>query len=259
MLFDLRGRGRRRVVQFVYLGLALLFGVGFIGFGVGVGGGSGGLLNFLSEEKNNGTASFASQIKKQQDILKKHPNDAAAWAALVSAQLHEAGGESNYESATAKFTSKGKELLGTIAVSWSHYLAVDSKPSPELAERMVTVFSEEGLNQPAQAVQALQIFLPSKPPSAALYGELAQFSYKAKNTREGDLASAKAVSLAPKAQRATLKKELEEIKKNPSVSPSEAAAATPTPTNTVKVGGKTYTVKHSSPTPAKPTPKSAKK
>ena len=31
MLFDLRGRGRRRTVQVIYIGLALLFGVGFVG------------------------------------------------------------------------------------------------------------------------------------------------------------------------------------------------------------------------------------
>ena len=35
MLFDLRGRGRRRAVRVIYMGLALLFGVGFVGFGVG--------------------------------------------------------------------------------------------------------------------------------------------------------------------------------------------------------------------------------
>ena len=32
MLFDLRGRGRRRVVQVVYLGLALLLGGGLVLF-----------------------------------------------------------------------------------------------------------------------------------------------------------------------------------------------------------------------------------
>ena len=35
MLFDLRGRGRRRTVQAIYLGLAILLGGGLIFFGVG--------------------------------------------------------------------------------------------------------------------------------------------------------------------------------------------------------------------------------
>ncbi len=39
MLFDLRSRGRRRTVQFVYLGLAILLGGGLVLFGVGAGNG----------------------------------------------------------------------------------------------------------------------------------------------------------------------------------------------------------------------------
>jgi len=39
MLFDLRGRGRRRTVQVIYGGLALLMGSGLVLFGVGSFGG----------------------------------------------------------------------------------------------------------------------------------------------------------------------------------------------------------------------------
>jgi hypothetical protein len=46
MLFDLRSRGRRRTVQAVYLGLAVLMGGGLILFGVGTGSGIGVLLKF---------------------------------------------------------------------------------------------------------------------------------------------------------------------------------------------------------------------
>ena len=44
MLFDLRGRGRRRAVQAIYLGLAILMGGGLVLFGIG-GATSGGLLD----------------------------------------------------------------------------------------------------------------------------------------------------------------------------------------------------------------------
>ena len=37
MLFDLRGRHRRRAVKVIYIGLALLIGVGLVGFGIGGG------------------------------------------------------------------------------------------------------------------------------------------------------------------------------------------------------------------------------
>ena len=43
MLFDLRSGGRRRTVKVVYLGLALLMFVGFVGFGIGSSGLGGGI------------------------------------------------------------------------------------------------------------------------------------------------------------------------------------------------------------------------
>jgi len=43
MLFDLRSGGRRRTVKVVYLGLAVLMFVGFVGFGVGSSGLGGGI------------------------------------------------------------------------------------------------------------------------------------------------------------------------------------------------------------------------
>ena len=254
MLFDLRGRGRRRTVRIIYSLLALIFLIGFVGFGVGgVGGGGGGLLNFLGEEKETGGSSFAGQIETQRKILSKHPNDASAWAALASAQLHEGSNEAYVEASTGKFTSKGKELLGEIANSWSHYVAIESKPSPELAQRMLVVFAEEGLNEPAKEVEVLQIVIASKPQSAALYGELANFAYQAKNTGLGDLAAKKAVSLTPPAQRAKVVAELARIKGNPTGNPANETftGTTNGKVYTVKVGAKGQgTVLKTSPAPA---------
>jgi hypothetical protein len=225
MLFDLRGRGRRRTVQVIYIGLALLFLVGFVGLGVGVGGGGGGILNAFTGESGAPKASFAGQVKKYQKLVATQPKDLSAWEGLINAQLHEAGGESSISN--GKLTSKGKELFSDVAQSWNSYLALNPpKPNPKLAKEMVRVFDEEGLNQPAATVQVLQIVVASEPQSAALFGTLAEYAYKANNDRQGDLAAAKAVSLAPASQRARLKKELAELKK------SAAAAATTTSTGT---------------------------
>jgi hypothetical protein len=225
MLFDLRGRGRRRTVQVIYVGLAILFGVGFIGLGVGVGSGGGGILNALTGESGPAKASFAGQVKKYQKLVIAQPKNLSAWEGLVNAQLHEAGGESYVSNGT--LTSKGKELYSQVARSWNRYLALNPpKPSPKLAKEMVRIFDEEGLNEPAAAVQVLQIVVASEPQSAALFGALAQYSYKAKNTRQGDLAAAKAVSLAPASERARLKKELAELKKSSATSTSSTASST---------------------------------
>jgi hypothetical protein len=244
MLFDLRGRGRRRTVQVIYLGLALLFLVGFIGFGVGVGGGGGGILSALTGEKSSNGASFSNQVDAALRRTRHDPRDAAAWAALVEAQLHQAGSGEYYEQAGEKYTAKGRELLNELARSWNTYLTLEPhNPSVSLAKQMAErVFVEQALNQPAQAAQATQIIIAAEPTSERWYGYLAKFAYQAHNTREGDLASAKTVSLAPASTRTRIKKELEEIKSNPNATPGSSSTI-PQGTYTTTQGGKTYTVK----------------
>lgn len=231
MLFDLRGKHRRRLVKVIYVGLALLVGGGLVLFGVGTGGG-GGILNAATENKGAGGTSFASQIKKYEKTLKTQPRNVAAWEKLTLAQLHEAGGEAYVNASTGAPTAKGKELFSKASRSWESYLAQNPpKPSSELAKLMLRVYGAEGLNQPAAAVQVLQLVVAAEPKSISFYAQLAEYAYKAKNTRVGDLATAKAVSLAPAAQRAGLKKELETIKKGP-----EGQAFTTTTNGTTYTG-----------------------
>jgi hypothetical protein len=217
MLFDLRGRHRRRAVKVIYIGLALLIGGGLVLFGVGTGGGGGGgLLNVAGENEGSGGASFADEIKKYEKTLKTQPKNVAAWEKLTKAQLHEAGGEAYVNATTGQPTAKGKELFSKASRSWESYLALNPpKPSTELAKLMVRVYGAEGLNQPASAVQVLQLVVAAEPKNASFYAALAEYAYKAKNARVGDLASTKAVALAPSAQRTRVKTELEAVKKNP--------------------------------------------
>jgi hypothetical protein len=137
---------------------------------------------------------------------------------------------------TGTLTSKGRELYTQIASSWNRYIALNpARPNPEVAQQMVTVFGEEGLNQPTEAVKVLQLVVAARPESASLFAALATYAYKAHNVSVGDLASEKAVSLAPAAQRARLKTELAELKKHPNPA-TEGTTAT-------AANGKTYTVK----------------
>lgn len=217
MLFDLRGRHRRRAVKFIYVGLALLIGGGLILFGVGAGTGGGGLLNAATENEGSSSSSFASQIKKYEKQTKANPSNLKAWEQLAKAQLHEAGGEAYVNPQTGVATAKGKELFAHASRSWERYIALNPpKPSLELAKLMLQVYGAEGLNQPASAVQVLQIVVAAEPNSASYYAALAEYAYKAKNTRVGDLATTKAVALAPPADRKRVKSELETVKKGPS-------------------------------------------
>src|SRR5436305_12820839 len=122
MLFDLRGRGRRRTVQTVYIGLALLLGVGLIGFGIGGGFGGGGLLNAASNNEGSGGTSYASQIKRLQKLTGQQPNNIGAWERLTSAQLHEAGGEAYVGNGGT--AAKGRELNSQTTDSRGSFIAL---------------------------------------------------------------------------------------------------------------------------------------
>jgi hypothetical protein len=222
MLFDLRGRGRRRIVGVVYVGLALLIGVGLVGFGIGGGGGGGGILNAGNNSEGSGGASFAKQ-----------PNNTSAWENLSKNLLHEAGNE-GYVTSTGAPTGKGKELYKRASQAWLSYLALNPPhPNPELAQLVFRIYGEEGLNEPANAVAALQIVV-LKRANSAYYSQLAIYAFKAKNIRVGDLASSKAVELAPASEQTRLKTELAEVKANPSGSGQ---------TYTTTTNGKTFAVK----------------
>jgi len=214
MLFDLRGRHRRRLVKVIYIGLAVLIGVGLVGFGVGGGLGSGGLFTAATNNEGSSGASHKSAIKRYKKLTVVQPKNISAWENLTKELLHEAGNEEYVTS--AGLTSKGKEIFNETAQAWASYLALNPpKPNVTLAQQMATVFGEGGLNEPAQAVQVLQIIVAARPTSAALYGQLAQYAYKAHNVSVGDLASAKAVELAPAAERARVKSELADVKADP--------------------------------------------
>src|SRR5205085_807545 len=104
MLFDLRSRGRRRTVQAVYLGLAILMGGGLVLFGVGAGNGLGGLLNAFT---GNGSSSGQKQVVSQQEKAalrqtRQSPSNPAGWAALVQARWTSAGQGNNFNTNTGQ-------------------------------------------------------------------------------------------------------------------------------------------------------------
>ena len=82
MLFDLRGRGKRRTIQAIYLFLAILLGGGLVFFGIGGGGSGGGLLNAVGQNGGGGSNSFQASATAAEKRVALAPTDAAAWAAV---------------------------------------------------------------------------------------------------------------------------------------------------------------------------------
>ncbi|MDE3070050.1 MAG: hypothetical protein KGJ43_04920 [Acidobacteriota bacterium] len=225
MLFDLKSAGRRRTVKVVYAGLIGLFLFTFIFIGVGTGL-NGGLNFFESINKNSGGGSYGGQVEKAEKRTKREPQSAAAWAALIQAQLRESSGSEFSNQNQVGFTKQGKKLIAKIQRSWERYLTLEPKnPSVELAKRMLTVLGEEGLDQPAAAVAALEIVVAAEPNNKASYAQLAEYAYQAGNKRQGDLAAERALALAPKDERARLKGELAALKKNGGHASSSAGSS----------------------------------
>jgi hypothetical protein len=212
MLFDLRGRGRRRSVQAIYLMLAVLMGGGLVFFGIG-GNTSGGLLDAFKNDTQSGADIFKARLKSADKRVRLHPHDAAAWNNLARVRYQAAGAGDGYDQATSSFTEKGKKELIGVARAWDRYLTLDpKKPDASTALLMVQAFGPTGLGDADKAVAAMEVVVDQREPSAGLYGQYAQLAYAAGQTRKGDLAAKKAVSLAPKDQREQVKSALDAAK-----------------------------------------------
>jgi hypothetical protein len=237
MLFDLRSRGRRRTVQVIYLGLALVMGGGLILFGVGAGNGFGGILNAFNGSGNGGAQKqVVSQEQKQaQAKIKLDPNNPAGWSALVSAEYAEAQQGSNFNTATSAYTASGKAELQKAMNAWQRYLTLTKKPDPDLA--VLAARAYDGMAQFKNEVTAWQVVTQANPTVPTYYEDLAVAAYQAKNLNLGDLAASKAVSLSPKTTRLEVKNQLKQLRAQ--VAPASATPTTTTSTTTTSSASKT--------------------
>jgi predicted Zn-dependent protease len=220
MLFDLRSRGRRRTVQGVYLGLAILMGGGLVLFGVGAGNGLGGLLNAFTGNGSGGNQKqvVSQQVKAALRQTQLNPSDPAAWAAMVSARWTSAGQGSNFDTNTSQFTASGKKELNGAVQAWQRYLKLTNKPDPNTA--IIASRAYLALGNYAGQAGAWEIYATANPTQPKGFECLAAAAYAAKQTRKGDLATAKALALLPKSQRLATKQTLEQAKTNPQVAQS---------------------------------------
>jgi hypothetical protein len=216
MLFDLRSRGRRRTVQVVYLGLAVVFGLGLVLFGVGTGSG-GGLLNAFTGNGsgNNQNSAISQQEKTALKETKANPANPKAWADLVNARWQSANAQSQLTTAGTQFTSKGKQELAGTTQAWTKYQGLTKSPDQDLAILAARAYAF--LGQYGNAADTWETEINGSPNEAKGYACLAMNAYAAKQTRKGDLAKAKALSLTAKAARKQLTSTLDAAKTEPTV------------------------------------------
>jgi hypothetical protein len=213
MLFDLRGR-RRRAVQATYLLLAVLMGGGLVLFGIG-GDVSGGLFDAFSDRSGGGNGNDA--IEERVDRLEKrvsaNPGNTAALQELVRDYYGLA--TTQQESSGAAFPDEAKDELRKAGSAWQRYVdAVEGKPNPDTATYALRVYDVGALNQPKEAQEAAAIIAEAANDSSS-YLQLVAYASLARDTRTADLATQKAVDLAPKDQRKTVKQQAEQLKQAP--------------------------------------------
>ena len=212
MLFDLQGK-RRRVVQVVYLGLAVLMGGGLVLFGIG-GDVSGGLFDAFSDRSDggNGNSLIQKRVEKNEDRVKVNPRSEAARKALV---------RDYFQLATAQVTDtqggypdEAKDELRKAAANWKAYLALESKnPDTSLARLMLQVYDPTALAKPKDALEVARL-IAEKEEKPQAYLSLVQYAALAGDTRVADLAGQKAVDLAPKAQRKAVRAQVKQLKQS---------------------------------------------
>jgi hypothetical protein len=215
MLFDLRGRGRRRTVQVIYLSLAILMGGGLVLFGIG-GNTSGGLFDAINGGGGDGggNSNVDAAVQKRVDSFERrvrtNPQDEAAFVSLAKLRFQVANTGENFNQTQQAFTTKGLQQLRQASSAWERYLALEpKKPDVQTANLMVQAYGQAGLKQYDKAVQALEIGIDQREESAGLYANLAVLASGASQTRKSELAEKKAIALAPKAQRKQLKSDID--------------------------------------------------
>jgi hypothetical protein len=213
MLFDLRGRGRRRTVQAIYLTLALLMGGGLVLFGIGSDAGQGGLVDaFTGGGGGSGNDQVDDLVERAEERARTNPRDPAAFAALAQARYQAANTGDRIDQATGGYTTEGREALTGSVQAWQrHVQLAGDRPDPSVAAVITNAY--EALGQFGQAANAWGVVATSREDAGAgEFVRLAQLYYRAGDTRQGDLAADRAVDAAPRAQRRTVRRNLQQLK-----------------------------------------------
>jgi hypothetical protein len=143
VLFDLQSPGRRRVIKVVYATLAVLFFIGFVGFGVGTEFGGGGLADIFTGGGSDAEENpFEDEISKAEETLQANPKDQAALLALTKAHVATASTRADVdeESGVAVPNSEAGEESAKAVDAWTRYVKVAKNPDPATAGQIANAY-----------------------------------------------------------------------------------------------------------------------
>ena len=229
MLFDLKGK-RRRVVQGVYLMLAVVLGGGLVLFGIG-GDAPGGLLDAFRGEGGEDISARAKDLRDEaKDADKRaasNPRDAALRAAVAKAWYDAARSQADPD--TGVFGEEAKNDLEKADEAWRTYISLEPKRiDVDVAERMTRAYGPTGLNKPDEAATVAELVTEAEP-TTENYLRLTAAASAAGQTQKAENAGRKAIDTAPKAERKQVKEAVEAAKAQAEAGGAGGAGGGPAP------------------------------
>ena len=232
MLFDLQSPGRRRVIKVVYATLAVLFFVGFVGFGVGNNVGGGGILDAITGGGGGGDDNpFEDEINSAEEKIQTNPKDEKAYLDLIQARIATAGTKADVDEDTGQAvpnSDAGDEAAKAVD-AWNRYVKVAKKPDPATAGQIAnqyflaqgivvvqggqlavafgqpTVFDAQSAAKGAASAQAI---LAADQPGQNTLATLSLYAHYAGDTAQAQQAEQKALALTKSPDE---KKQLEKL------------------------------------------------
>lgn len=213
MLFDLSSPGRKNIIRVVYAVLALLFLVGFVGFGIGGELGGGGIIDSLTGGGGGDTASqYEQQIEDAEEKLEADPSDEKALQELAYYRILSGSAQLERDEETGQPTGVTEEARSEFEAgfeAWERYL--DTNPKKVDLQTASQIQQAYLVLQDAEGMADVQELVAKDDPSFLNYARLAFFRYQSLDLEAGDEAVKEAEALAKGSDKAQLK-ELERIR-----------------------------------------------
>ena len=198
MLFDLRGRGRRRTIQVIYLSLALLLGGGLVLFGIG-GDVQGGLFDAFRDESGGSNDVLQEDVDKAQERVDANPRDAAAWAELAEAKANLANQSEGVDPNTRTYGGESRQVALEAVRAWDRHVNL-AGPNVDDGVARVILRTYEALGQPRKAFDTWnQVVDVKKNPDSSDFQMLAELAYLSGDPeliRTGDRFAARTIDKA---------------------------------------------------------------
>ena len=208
MLFDLGTGKKKRFIQVIYGLLALLFLVGFVGFGIGGEVGSGGIADiFTGNSSQIEETQFSEDADEIEKELEAQPRNEELLIELISTR-YSAGNallQTDSETGLPVITEQAEQEYEKAADAWDRYVALN----PQQVNTSATTFAVQTFTVLAQnasseteadtnwaAAAEAQDMLVKRRPTLGNFSNLAFYAYASLDFKRGDAAAERASALA---------------------------------------------------------------